>query len=252
MTDTTTANPVTVTKTNRARRPARSNLVDSKTVAAVDITTTNISVVVIDADGRPAAFRYNGHRVAPRSVHTVANSMQHIKTAVKAVTELITQGGTIRPATVVMVKGTWASMDTDPSAFRRAGIWWGIAAELDRLRIPTAEVPMMTVQKWAMGSAKPGRAGTDALTDWVAATWSWLPATYKDGFRPTTVAFAAAGAMAVGIETDVPVTQERLNLLRGYADENRKTRNNKAIQWSVRAKPAKTVAEFEMKKMAEA
>lgn len=246
MTDTA---PVTVTRTRPARRPARSNLVDTKTVAAVDITTTNISVVVIGADGNPAAYRYNGHRVPEHSVHTVASSVHHIATAVRAITELITEGGTIRPATVALVKGSWGPMSTDPSAFRRAGIWWGIAAEFDRLRIPTAEVPLLTVQKWAMGAAKPGKAGTDALTDWVAAQWSWLPATYKEGFRPSTVAVAAAAAMTVGIETAVPVTQERLNLLRGYADEDRKTRSNKAIQWSVKAKPAKTTAEFQMKKM---
>lgn len=243
---------VTVTQTKEVkRRPARSKIKDAKVVAAVDVTTTVISVCIIGEDGVPATYRYQGHKTPTAAVHTVSATMHRIHTAVKAVADLVTQEGTIRPATVALVKGAWGPMSSDPSAFRRAGIWWGIAAELDRLRIPTAELPLFTVQKWAMDTSAPGRKGTDALTDWVGNTWTHLPAELenKPGYRASTVAVAAAAAMACGIETAVPVTQERLNLLRGYADETKTTRNNKAIQWSIKAKPAKNTAEFAMKKM---
>jgi hypothetical protein len=58
----------------------------------------------------------------------------------------------------------------------------------------------------------------------------------------TTVAAAAAGAMAARLETPYAPTQDRLNRMRGYASATATRRSNMGVQWPAAVKPPATVA----------
>lgn len=58
------------------------------------------------------------------------------------------------------------------------------------------------------------------------------------------MAFAAATAMACGIDTEVALTQDRLTLLRGYKNVGDRRRDNLAIQFPISRKVPPTLADW--------
>jgi hypothetical protein len=213
---------------------------EPKFAIALDVTVTAVSLArVIDGDPGAAKTKLIRCPSEAGAIHTLATTVHKHQAVVNNVLDAVTKRGT--PAVVVMVKDQWASMQTDPSASRRAGLWWAIAAALVDAGIPVAELPLLTLQTWATGTSKPGREGITMLTDDVRQRFPGITDP-GDGYRMTTVAAAAAGAMAARLETPYPVTQDRLNRMRGYSSATATRRSNQGVQWPAAVKPPATVA----------
>jgi hypothetical protein len=223
----------------------------NRSVIGISVTTSYVSVVKLrENDPKPRL----GHVDVPEgksSSHTVATTCHHIVAmANKVVADLVSAGAA--PDLVAMTKPSWNAMFSDPSAYRRSALYFCIVNALCDKQIPVAEIPLLTVMKWASVTAryahkkngeKVGVDGVAELEAQVRTNYPDLPR--KENFRLTTVAIAAAGAMGLaGFETPWAVTQERLNLLTGYSDEKAKTRINKAIQWPGRVQPPRSLAEW--------
>lgn len=215
-------------------------------VVAIDVTTSYVFVTkLLEGQELP-------NRVvipAPQGMnasHTVAATCHRITTLAQQVVDEVLKHG--KPNLVVMTKVFWGSSYHDPSAARRSWQWGEIARLLYKEKIPTAELPLLTVMKWAGVSRASGdERGIAALERIVARQYPDLPE--REGFRSSTIAVAAAGAMALpGFETPWPVTTERLTMLRGYKrpeDEAAgEERSNKAIQWPAGKRPPATLGEW--------
>ena len=215
---------------------------EPKFAIALDVTVSAVSLArVVDGDPAAAKTKLISCPAEAGAIHTLATTVHKHQAVVASVMDAVTKRGT--PAVVVMVKDTWATMQTDPSASRRAGLWWAIAAALVDAGIPVAELPLLTLQAWATGASRPGREGITRLADDVRQQFPGI-ADPGAGYRMTTVAAAAAGAMAARLDTPYAVTQERLNRLRGYASATATRRSNMGVQWPVAIKPPATVAKW--------
>ncbi|MCB1256584.1 MAG: hypothetical protein KDB26_05725 [Microthrixaceae bacterium] len=158
-------------------------------------------------------------------------------------TKLRRQGKFDEAKAVRMRRGS--SVQTDPTAQRRLQVHAMIEDRLHRAGIPVAEFPFPTALSW-LRDGEVAKKGDDekvspmaALDAAVAARWGIVPPPMKipttelvngkkqpgkvierdSTFRPGVAALAAVGAMSVGIETDVPVTETRLRIAR--AEHNR-------------------------------
>lgn len=159
------------------------------------------------------------------------------------------------PTLVVIAKQQWASYEKDPTAQRRFMVQALIEQRLHAAGVPVAEFPYPTAAKWLSVSRLGGGVMTQLATG-VANTWGIRPpteqraelrdakgevtraaATAQVAFRPQVVVLAAIGAMAAGIETKVPVTEERLALVRGEA--------NAAVQFPGNRQCPATVADWQ-------
>lgn len=227
-------------------------------VVALDVTSSGISVARL-MDGNPnVRAEWIAAIASAGKSHTVSSTMHRSQTLVRRVADLITdvRGDRVRPTLVVMVKPYWKVPAQDPSAGRRIGVWYLLAAELDRLGIPTAEVPIHTVSRW-IGSGS--RMSQDAFSDIAKkidiylsdvtprAAVPSLDERTVGQYRQTTVAVVAAAAMVAGIETGVPVTQERLNILGGYSDEHAREKSDGGVVFPHGRKPPRTVDIWKMR-----
>jgi len=210
-----------------------------RSVYGIDVTVTGVSIVrLAEGDTAPKCALQPVVSDAG-AVHTVASTLHKLMSAADAVSSAVLARGA--PSVVVMSKGMWSDMRTDPSASRRLALWWGIA---ERLRIggaPIAEFPLPTLTPWARGvGGKVSGKMLDVQSQTARELWPDLG--QPDArFRQGTALLAAAGAMCVGISTPIPPTQERLNLLRGYDGPEATKRTNLGIQWPHGRKPPKTV-----------
>lgn len=230
---------------------------DRPLVFAVDVTTTAISIVRMDADNdRPLCKVVRPPATSGRS-HSVASTVHRQRVTTSEVLDTLLRDN-IRPSLVVLGKLSWGLIDKDPSFPRRDGQWWDIARELARHRVPVAEVPLATVQTWALGKSQGlGRAGLDALAADISGKWEGLDVAIVkagEGFRPSTVAFAAMGAMAAGISTPYAPTAERvlaLSMRRAWKKDDPQSRkhpgwaHSNAVQWPAAVQPLPvTVADW--------
>lgn len=181
----------------------------SRSVIALDVTVTAVSIARIDEDGSTPS---TGLIVAPPSGRDYSLSATRARTDTTAemVLDAVLSKGL--PSLVVMAKHTWDNMNRDGSAGRRAALWWAITNQLLDAGIPVAELGVATAQKWLTGRGIVGRTGQEALDRAVRDTW---PSVRDRGesYRMSTVALAAAGCAVVGIPTVVPVTDARLDAL---------------------------------------
>lgn len=187
------------------------------TVFGLDVTSSGVSIAKIIGSGVPLCKRIPAPSPFGAS-HAVASTLHRQQVMTRSVLDTVLRDG-VRPHLVVMGKLGWALMPQDPSAPRRFGQWWSIAAALTEHKVPVAEVPFSSAAAWAMGK------GAGTTTDGLAAVradligrWSELEAAFsKDGagekFRPSAVLYAAFGAMALGLETPYPATNDRVKAL---------------------------------------
>lgn len=207
-------------------------------VWGIDVTVTAVHLArITEGDPKP------GTGVVPvtgdgGAVHTVASTHHKLVTAADtAVAAVLSKGA---PALVTMSKFMWNDMRADPSAGRRAHLWWTIAERLLDAGVPVGEFPLPTLTTWSRGGAgKSTGKMLDAQANTAKALWPDIepPANHRAG----TVLLAAAGAMAVGISTPVAATQDRLNILSGYDGPAERHRSNQSIQWPAARKPPRTV-----------
>ena len=202
-----------------------------RTVFAVDLTSAHVSIArVSSTDDLPRVKRI---AVDNLGEHSTATTVQRINAAASATLAAVTKNGD--PELVVMAKfWTSSGMDREPAQARRAWLWFAIVERLVERGIPVAELPMLTIQAWA-GTMVDLRKGAIELLE------SDVRRRYPDikeplHYRLTTVAFACAGAMAVGIDTEYAVTTERLVKLAG--------RGRNAVQWPHELTPPATLKEW--------
>lgn len=184
------------------------------TIYGIDVTTSAISVSKLAGDATPQCRLV----VAPSSwgrAHTVASSLHRQQTTTDDVVDYVLENN-VRPHLVVMGKLGWNVMERDPSAPRRFGQWWDIAARLTELRVPVAEVPFGTATAWATGRGLPTTPeGLAAIKADLISRWSDLETGFKvdSRFRPAAALYAAFGAMVIGLETPYAATEERIKLM---------------------------------------
>ncbi|MCV7194125.1 hypothetical protein [Mycolicibacterium brumae] len=232
----------------------------TRTVFAVDVTTSVVSIARVQETDGPAIPAVSW--IDPPSFggsHRPLTTWQKACEVADEVVAKITSAG--NPTMVVMAKQQWgptapwklrgnsrASLPGDPSAQRRIQIHTLIEDRLHRLGVPVAEFPYVTALKWARGYGEKGRGGEvmTALTDYVASTWGIEQRTEigRDGkphtrsFRPAVAVLAAIGAMAVGVEVaGIEVTDARLGMLDAA--------KNAMIQWPAEFVPPSTPASWD-------
>lgn len=221
-------------------------------VFAVDVLASIVSIARIEETAdRSAAHPAIGsvQFPLPTRSHTPMTTWHRATTVADEVYNKLTSGGTVRPTLVVFSKQQWGPLSgkpADPTAQRRMACQAYIEDRLHRAGIPVAEFPYPTALTWVNGgkgvAARNGKRSPMAQLDAaVAETWGivppkvTLPATKKvvngsvveqdaitrdSTWRPGVVVLAAVGAMAVGIETAVPVTEERLLIVRGEKNQS--------------------------------
>ncbi|MFV8308795.1 MULTISPECIES: hypothetical protein [Mycobacteroides] len=181
----------------------------TRSVIALDVTVTAVSIARIDEDGSTPS---TGLIVAPPSGKDYALSATRERT--EATSEMVMDAVLSKglPSLVVMSKLTWDNINRDPSGGRRAALWWASTSKLLDAEIPVAELGVATAMKWMTGHGAVGQKAYVALDRAVRDTW---PSVRGRGetYRMSTVALAAAGCMVAGIPTVVPVTDARLDAL---------------------------------------
>lgn len=203
----------------------------TRRVWAVDVTATMVSLARIDeGDEKPRIGMIEAEKTT--RAHSARTTWHRATTTADKVLAKITESGT--PTLVVMAKQRWRDMKPDPTAQRRMQIYALIEDRLHDLNVPVAEFPYPTAFSW-LNSYTPtnvkGEAVMKQISDAVTTQWGITALTYRANngeehhysMRIATVLLAAIGAMALGIETKVPVTVRRLEVLGGV--------KNQAVQW---------------------
>ncbi|MEY8013940.1 hypothetical protein [Mycobacterium servetii] len=196
-----------------------------RSVWAVDVLSAVVSFSrITDADPQPRIGRV---LVRPEGKdHTPLSQWQRASAAADEVMHKLTGNG--KPALVVMAKQQWGSSGaggkgtSDPTAARRLALHALIEDRLHKQGVPVAEFPYPTCLVWLCGHQHKGST-MSSLAKAVQDTFGVTAPreTLADGtdravaFRPQVGALAAVGAMAAGIRTAVPVTDERLKIVRG-------------------------------------
>ncbi|WP_079589973.1 hypothetical protein [Mycobacteroides abscessus] len=148
---------------------------------------------------------------APRiGVYNAVTETARIITTANETMESVLLSGI--PEFVVMMKPS-IGKGKDDSAPRRMMLAGEIQRQLIEAKIPFAEVSAMTLVDWLLGAGRkypPRDFGPleQAVRD------AWRPSAPDDGFRLTTVAVAAAGAVVAGIPTRKKVENSALAALR--------------------------------------
>jgi hypothetical protein len=216
----------------------------SRLVYAVDVTATMISIarVTETPDGNPVPELAMVPVPVVSTFTPQATWRNAVASAEKAFTKVT---GGAKPELLILAKQRWQDPKTDPSAQRRLAIQVHLEDRLHRAGVPIAEFPYPTALTWMLGHAVRGTRETLApLTEAVTAQWGLEPPTFltpggktqKYPYRMPVVALAGVAAMAAGIETSVPVTGHRLELLND--------RGNRSVQWPPELKPPATLTEW--------
>lgn len=154
------------------------------------------------------------------------------------------------PTLVIMAKQLWGTPQADPSAERRFRLYNAIESKLFAAGVPVTEFPYPTAVKWLLGYTPRSNKGKlsvmAALDEAVTEEWGITRPTFQTKesektrrypYRLPVVALSAAAAMAVGIETSVPATSTRLEILRGDG--------NASVQWAKDRTPPRALSTWE-------
>ena len=217
----------------------------TRLVYAVDVTATMISIarVTETEDGNPVP-ELAMVPVPPASTFTPLATWKRASTMADKAMEKISSRGQ-RPDLVVIAKQLWKEPKTDSSAQRRMAIQALLEDRLHRAGVPVAEVPYATALSWMSGHTPRDKRGIlGHLEDVVNETWGLETPTFttpgdqekRYPYRLGVVALAAMGTMALGVDTAVPVSTERLAMLTSA--------RNQAMQWPPEFKPPSTITEW--------
>ncbi|WP_147380333.1 hypothetical protein [Mycobacteroides abscessus] len=147
------------------------------------------------------------------SNRSVAATVHRTVATADKVMDSVLRGG--KPSLVVMMKPLCDDIHSDPSGPRRMMLSGEIMRRLVEADIRVAEVPPMTLNKWTLGKFVGGTEGIKLVEKTTKDTFPGIDTADLDSrFRWSTVALAAAGCLAVGIETRIEVTDTRLKNLK--------------------------------------
>ncbi|QSN22135.1 hypothetical protein I3U41_05865 [Mycobacteroides abscessus subsp. abscessus] len=135
------------------------------------------------------------------------------------------------PDLVVMMKPTMGDARKDTSAPRRMMLVGEIQRRLVEARIPVCEVSPMTLVGWLLGGGRKYPPRDFGLLE-KAVRDAWAVGETDSRFRLTTVALAAAGAVAVGIPTAKRVENSSLSALSEMTLPSGWTLPARASEWN--------------------
>lgn len=227
-------------------------MTEPRTVWAIDVTTSVISLARIVESGEPAIPQIGLVQPVSFATHSPYSTWHHARNAAQRVIEKVTETGT--PTSLILAKNFWGTTNKDTSADRRFRIYHALEDQLFPAGIPVSEFPYATASRWILGYTPRGRSPKYIHNLEVAAEelWGITPPTITTAagterrvpFRVSVTALAAIAAMGVGIEVaEVPVTEARLNIMSG--DEPDRDRMNVAITWDKTRIPPKTISEWQ-------
>ncbi|MBN7375689.1 hypothetical protein I3U60_05260 [Mycobacteroides abscessus subsp. massiliense] len=179
----------------------------SKFVIGLDCVVTGVSVC---AFGESAESPVTKFVRAPRidKYNAVTETARTIVTANETMESVLKSG---IPEFVVMMKPA-IGRGKDDSAPRRMMLAGEIQRQLLEAGIPFAEISSMTLVDWLLGGGRKYPPRDFAPLE-AAVQDAWRPSKPDDGFRLTTVAVAAAGAVIAGIPTRKRVENSALAAL---------------------------------------
>lgn len=178
-------------------------------VVGIDPLVSSTSLAIF-AEGRDEPLTRVLHSDPPtRDFSVISNVQRTQRTADSVMAAVLTNG---LPELVVMAKPICGDHRRDASGPRRMMLAGEIEKRLVDAEIPVAELPPMTIIKWLLSGnhTYPPRDFEKIET---RIRDLWRPPDAGDKYRLTTVALAAAGAIAVGIPTRHPVTNGGLATL---------------------------------------
>lgn len=184
----------------------------SRHVVALDPVTSGCSIVLMAEDSPIPLVRWIPAPAANSNRSIAATVHRTVATAESVMNSVLRSG---KPALVVLMKPLCDDIHSDPSGPRRMMLSGEIMRRLVDTDIRVAEVPPMTLTKWILGRFVGGTEGRELVTKTVKSTFTGIDtADLNAKFRWSTVALAAAGALAVGIPTRIEVTDARLRDLK--------------------------------------
>ncbi|QSM94333.1 hypothetical protein I3U40_00255 [Mycobacteroides abscessus subsp. abscessus] len=183
-----------------------------KHVIALDPVTSGCSVALMAEDSPIPLVRWIPAPVANSNRSVAATVGRTVATAESVLNSVLRSG---KPALVVMMKPLCDDIHSDPSGPRRMMLSGEIMRRLVESDVRVAEIPPMTLTKWVLGQFVPGKKGQESVTKAMKDTFHGIDTENLNArFRWSTVGLAAAGCLAVGIETRIDVTDARLRDLR--------------------------------------
>lgn len=192
----------------------------ARSVVALDPTVGGVSVaritdgVDIPTAGYLESDKLSGKRSPRADLH------KHQK-FVASVVERVMENP---PTLVVLAKLAIAPIRSrgdsngDPTAARRAGVWWELVRKFAAAGVPIGEVSILTAGKVVMGRGQWGQVGYAALAAEINRAYPDIVHPVDEHYRPTTVGLAVCGAIAAGISTRWDVTDARLKALAAGSD----------------------------------
>ncbi|TDH23400.1 MULTISPECIES: hypothetical protein [Mycobacteroides] len=164
------------------------------------------------------------------SNRSIAATVHRTTQTAEGVLDSVLRSG--KPALVVMMKPLCDPIHEDPSGPRRMMLSGEIMRRLVDADIKVSEIPPMTLVKWVLGRFVGGTAGRESVTKTMKDKFTGIDTTDLDSrFRWSTVALAAAGALAVGIPTRLDVTDDRLKNLKLMVLPSTWTLPSSAAEW---------------------
>ncbi len=209
-------------------------------VIALDPVTSGTSVALIVEGTESPAVVWIPAPPANSNRSVAATVSRTVQTAEK-VMDSVLRGG--KPTLVVMMKPICDDIHSDPSGPRRMMLSGEIMRRLVDADVRVAEVPPMTVTKWAIGRFVAGTEGREMVTKTMKSTFHGIDtADLNAKFRWSTVALAAAGCLATGIQTRLEVTDARLKNLRPMVLPSSWTLPSSAAEWHSKHAPLEVSA----------
>lgn len=178
-------------------------------MVGLDCVVTGVSVAAfVEGSPNPVTRFVAAPRITDFDVlHQTARTL----TTAELTMESVLRSGV--PELVVMMKPTMGDARKDTSGPRRAMLVGEIQRRLVEAHIPVCEISPMTLVSWLLGGGRKYPPRDFAPLE-QAVRDSWGVGEVDPRFRLTTVALAAAGAVAVGIPTRKAVENSSLSALR--------------------------------------
>lgn len=204
----------------------------TKYVIALDPVTSGCSAALIAEGADTPAVMWLPAPTATSNI-SISSTVHRTVATAEAVMNSVLRSG--KPSLVVLMKPLCGDIHQDPSGPRRMMLSGEIMRRLVDADVRVSEIPPMTLNKWLLGDFQTGKRGQEAVEKSVKSTFPGIDTEGLDSkFRWSTVALAAAGCLAVGIETRLEVTDARLRNLRPMVLPSTWTLPATAVEWHIK------------------